>query len=94
MSIKKFGWILSVLPELCAERGVEMSFAQISIFHDNISICYIVPSDETAAEVLEAAFPDGGYVFDGVSYVFDPGFSRRQVLVPAINDVLAAHPGE
>ncbi len=83
-----------LLPELCAERGVEMSFAQISIFHDDISICYIVPSDETAAEVLEAAFPDGGYVFDGVSYVFDPGFSRRQVLVPAINDVLAAHPGE
>ena len=83
-----------LLPELCIERGVEMSYAQISIFHDDISICYIVPSDETAAEVLEAAFPDGGYVFDGVSYVFNPGMSRRQVLVPAITDVLAAHPGE
>ena len=83
-----------LLPELTAERGVEMSFAQISIFHDDISICYIVPSDEKAGEVLEAAFPDGGYTFDGTSYVFNPGFSRRQVLVPAISDVLSAHPGE
>lgn len=84
----------AILPELSAERGVEMSYAQISIFHDDISICYIVPSDEKAGEVLEAAFPDGGFTFDGTSYVFNPGMSRRQVLAPAISDVLSAHPGE
>ena len=83
-----------LLPNVSDERGVEMSYAQISIFHDDISICYIVPSDQTAGEVLEAAFPDGGYTFDGTSYVFKPGFSRRQVLVPAISDALTAHPGE
>ena len=83
-----------LMPELSISRGVEMSFAQISIFHDEISINYIVPSDETAAETLEAAFPDGGYTFDGSAFVFNPGMSRKQVLVPAISNVLAAHPGE
>ncbi|MBR6090431.1 MAG: DHH family phosphoesterase, partial [Anaerolineaceae bacterium] len=83
-----------LLQDVCAEHGVEMSYAQISIFHDDLSVCYIVPSDETAAEVLEAAFPDGGYSFDGTSYVFRPGMSRRQTLVPAITNVLTAHPGE
>lgn len=82
-----------LLPALSAAQGVDMSFAQVSVFHDGIDIAYVIPSDETAAEVLEAAFPDR-FNFDGVSYVFEPGMSRRQVLVPAISDVLAAHPGE
>ena len=82
-----------LLPEFAEERGAEMSFAQISVLRDDLSISYIVPSDETAEEVMRAAFPDRGE-FDGISFVFKPGFSRKTVLVSAISDVLAAHPSE
>ncbi len=81
------------LPLVPPSTGVDMAFAQISIFHDDISITYLVPSDPAAAEVLRTAFPDTA-VFDGTSYIITPGISRRQVLVPAITDVLAAHPHE
>ena len=85
--------MMSVQPELLSLTGMDMSFAQISIFHDDLSFAYIVPSGQQAAEVIEAAFGDKG-VFDGTSYVFNPGMSRRTVLVPAIADVLASHPSE
>lgn len=83
-----------LMPDLVTARGVELGYAQISIFHDDISMNFIVPSDETAAEVLKAAFPDNEPEFDGTSYIFNPGMSRRKTLVPALTDVLAAHPGE
>ena len=83
-----------LMQDLVTSRGVEMGYAQISIYHDDISINYIVPSDETAAEVLKAAFPDRVPEFDGTSYIFNPGMSRKQTLVPALSNVLAAHPGE
>ncbi len=83
-----------LMQDLVTSRGVEMGYAQISIYHDDISMNFIVPSDETAAEVLKAAFPDRTPEFDGTSYIFEPGMSRRKTLVPAITDVLAAHPGE
>ncbi len=83
----------ALLPAECEKSGVDMAFAQISIFHDGISITYLVPSDETAAEVLEMAFEDQAQ-FDGTSYVLNPGISRKQVLVPALTDVLAMHPTE
>ena len=70
-----------------------LSFAQISIFHDDVSITYLVPSDEAADEVLKTAF-EGEAVYDGTSYRLEPGISRKQVLVPAITDVLESHPKE
>ena len=83
----------AVLPAAQASTGVDLAMAQIAIFHDGLSVTYLVPSDEYTDEVIRAAFGDTA-VFDGTSYVITPGFSRRQVLVPAISDVLAAHPGE
>lgn len=83
-----------LMQDLVSSRGVEMAFAQISIFHDDISMNYVVPSDETAAEVLKAAFPDKNAEFDGTSYIFTPGMPRKGGYVPAISDVLASHPGE
>lgn len=80
------------LGEAVKESGVDMGFAQISIFHDDISITYLVPSDETASEVLKEAFKNA--VFDGTSYVLNPGGSRKKLVVPAISEVLAAHPKE
>ena len=77
-----------------APNGMDMSFAEISIFHDGISVSYLVPSNEAAAEVLEAAFGNDA-VYDGVSYrLVEPGISRKQVLVPAITDILEAYPKE
>ena len=76
-----------------AVKDMDMSFAQISIFHDDISITYLVPSNEAAAEVLETAFGENA-VRDGVSYRLEPGISRKQVLVPAITAVLESHPKE
>ena len=80
------------VPASLEETGMDMAFAQITIFHDDISVTYLVPSGEAAAEVLETAFENAG--FDGTSYILEPGISRKQVLVPAITDILAAHPGE
>ena len=83
-----------LMQDLVTSRGVELGYAQISIYHDDISMNYIVPSDETAAEVLKAAFPDRVPEFDGTSYIFNPGMGRKQTLVPALTNVLASHPGE
>ena len=80
----------AVLPGTLASTGVEMAFAQVSIFHDDLNINYLVPSDEAAAEVLAEAFPDA--VFDGTSYILNPGVSRKKVIVPAVSDVLAQFP--
>ena len=75
-----------------AATGMDMVFVQISIFHDDLSVTYLVPSGEAAAEVLRTAFPDA--VYDGVSFRLEPGISRRKVLVPAITDVLESYPKE
>ena len=82
-----------IVPASLKTTGMEMAFAQISIFHDGISINYLVPSDDAAAEVLETAFGEKA-VFDGTSYILNPGGARKKVLVPAITDVLEAHPKE
>ena len=83
----------NVFSSVDAPNGMDMSFAQISIMHDGISITYLVPSNEAADEVLEAAFGDDA-VYDGVSYRLEPGISRKQVLVPAITDIMEAYPKE
>lgn len=53
----------------------------------------LIPSGETAKETVEAAFGDQA-VWNGSAFVFEPGASRKQVLVPEISEVLAAHPHE
>ena len=73
--------------------GMDMSFAQISIFHDGISVTFLVPSDDEAKEVIEEAFGDRA-VFDGTSFRIEPGISRKKDLVPAITDVLMGHPNK
>lgn len=80
-------------PTILPETGMELLFAQISIFHDDISITYLVPSDEAAAGMIEEAFGDRA-VFDGTAYRMEPGISRKKDMVPGITDVLNAHPKE
>ena len=83
----------AVLPGALSSAGMDLAFAQINIFHDDLSITYIVPSGEQAAAVIEAAFGDKA-IFDGTAYNFNPGMGRKATLVPAITDVLASHPSE
>ncbi len=85
--------MVKVLPTADKSAGMDMSFAQISIFHDDISITYLVPSNQAANEVLETAFGDDAE-YDGTSYRIKPGISRKQVLVPAITDILESYPKE
>ena len=73
--------------------GMDMLFAQISIYEGDVDFTYIVPSDDAAKEILEAAFGDRAE-YDGTSFVMTPGVSRKVVVVPAITDVLNAHPKE
>lgn len=44
-------------------------------------------------EVLQTAFGEDSD-YDGVSYRLKPGISRKQVLVPAITDILESYPKE
>lgn len=44
-------------------------------------------------EVLQTAFGEDSD-YDGVSYRLEPGISRKQVLVPAITDILESYPKE
>lgn len=53
----------------------------------------MLPSSDAAADVLKEAFGKK-LEFDGTAYILEPGVSRKQVLVPAIYDVLAAFPQE
>ena len=73
--------------------GVDMVFVQVSIFHNDLSKSYLLASNDAAADVLKEAFGEK-LEFDGTSYILEPGVSRKQVLVPAISDVLAAFPQE
>lgn len=83
----------AIMPEMAAAHGADMAFAQVSIFHDDISVNYLVASDEAAADALKEAFGDK-LVFDGTAYVLRPGVSRRKVLMPALTEVLGNHPKE
>ncbi|MBQ6257918.1 MAG: DHH family phosphoesterase [Clostridia bacterium] len=83
----------ALFPSVLASAGMEMAFVKIGISHDDLSVAYLVPSDDAAAEVLEAAFGETA-VFDGTSYMLSPNVSRKTVMVPAITDVLKANPPE
>ena len=84
-----------VMPEVIRTTGVDLTFAQISIFHDDISIAYIVPGNETADELLRSLSQiyEGDTSFDGTAYIFEPGFSRKK-LVAMLTDQFEAHPKE
>ena len=82
-----------VFPSALASTGMEMAFVKISISHDDLSISYLVPSDDAAAEVLETIFGETA-VFDGTSYVLTPSVNRKAVMVPAITDILKARTAE
>ncbi len=83
----------AAIPAAKASAGMEMAYAQISIYHDDISITYLVPSDDAAREVIETAFGEKA-VWDGTAYRIEPGISRKRDLVPAITGVLSAFPQE
>ena len=82
-----------VFPSILPSAEADYLIAQISVFHDDLSMNYFVAADPASAELMEAAL-DGKAVFDGTSFVLKPGVSRRQVVVPAITAVLEEHPAE
>ena len=63
------------------------------MLHDDINLTYLVPSNKAANEVLETAFGEDA-AYDGISYRLESGISRKQVLVPAIADILESYPKE
>ena len=77
------------MPKLKEANGSDLMFAQVSIFHDDISVTYIVPCEKRGAEIIEEAFGERA-AKSGAYYRFEPGMSRKQVLVPAIMGVLTA----
>jgi manganese-dependent inorganic pyrophosphatase len=81
----------AVLPNQLKALGVEYALAQISIFHDDVSMTYLVPADDATDELLKAMYGNTA-TFDGTSYVFEPGFSRKAKLVPDIDAMLASYP--
>lgn len=87
------GRMAVVAPQAIESLDLDYVFVQISIFHDDISVVYLVPADEASKEVLEAAFGDRA-TYDGASFICEPGFSRKSVTVPEISEVLEAHPTE
>ena len=87
------GRMRAVMPGTLTSTGMDTAFAMVSVFHDDLSVSYLVPADEAAAEIIKIAFGDRA-VFDGTSYVLNPGISRKRDMVPAITDVLSMYPGE
>ncbi|MBQ3795552.1 MAG: DHH family phosphoesterase [Butyrivibrio sp.] len=80
----------AVLPSAIKDKGMDFALAQISVFHDDLSITYLVPSDEETAKIIEAAYSDLAR-FDGTSYVISPGISRKKDLVPALTNILGTY---
>lgn len=81
------GRMLDVFPSVLVSTGMDIAFAQINVFHDDVSFTCLIPSDDVADEVLEAAFHDTA-VHEGIWYKIEPYASRKKVVVPAIKNVL------
>ena len=81
----------AVMPQALASTEMDWAFAEISVNEEDVSCTYLVPSDDAAKEAIEAAFGDRAET-DGTSFVIRPSVSRKSVVVPAITDVLNAHP--
>jgi manganese-dependent inorganic pyrophosphatase len=61
----------------------------VSIFHDDVSVTYLVPADDATDALLKATYGDTA-TFDGTSYVCKPGMSRKSKLVPDIDATLVS----
>ena len=72
---------------------MDMSFAMVSILHDDLSVTWLVSSDEATEEVLQAAFGDQAFR-NGSAWRIEPYASRKSVFIPAITDVLESYPKE
>ena len=92
-AVKMAGRMKAVMPGVISSEGVDFGYAQVCVFHDDIDINYIVPSDEVAEELLKKAF-EGEGKWEGEAFVLDPGVSRRKVLVPRLIEALSLHPTE
>ena len=79
-----------VFPTVLASTSMDMAFAQINVFHDDVSFSCLIPSNDAAAKVLEAAFHDTA-VHEEIWYKIEPCASRKKVVVPAIANVLKTH---
>lgn len=74
-------------PSVLASTGMDMAFAQINVVHDDVSFTCLIPSDDAAAQVLEAAFHNTA-VHDGIWFRIEPCAARKKDVVPAITNVL------
>ena len=81
------------MPEAIKSTGMDFVISQISINEEDVSIAYFVPGNDTAKNVLEAAFGDSTD-YDGTSFIMTPSVSRKTVVVPAITEVLNSYPKE
>lgn len=82
-----------VMPSTKTKTGMDMSFAMVSILHDDLSVTWLVPSDDAEEAVLQTAFGDQA-VHDGAAWRIEPYASRKAVFIPAITDVLESYPKE
>ena len=87
------GRMRKTMPLTKPETGMDMSFAMVRILHDDLSVTWLVPSDEEAEEVLQPAFGDTA-VRDGSALRFEPYASRKAVFIPAITNVQESYPKE
>ena len=80
----------NLLPLVLPSTGMDAIYTHIVVKHDDLDVSYLVPCDEAASELAATAFENA--VFDGTSYVFRPGASRKKDIAPGITDVIAAYP--
>ena len=82
-----------IMPEMIAKTGMDMIVLMVSIFHDDLSVSYLLPGNDVAKEVLETAFGDKAE-YDGTSYRLEPGVARKKGLVPPFTDIMSSYPKE
>ena len=79
--------MLAVMPLTKPSRGMDMAFAMVSVVHDDISVTYLVPSDEEAEKLLQDAFGDKAVV-EGKLIKLGSYASRKAGFIPAITEIL------
>lgn len=79
----------AVFPSALASTGMDMAFTLINVSGEDVSFSYIIPSDDAAAQVLDAAF-QGTAVREEGWYRLEPCASRKKDVVPPITKVLEA----
>ena len=69
----------NIMPGILSSGGMEFGYAQIGVHTDDIDASYIVASDDTAKEILKAAFNDDND-FEGNVFIISPSISRKKTL--------------